>query len=150
MVYIDGPEAHLHPNAQVLLGWLAASIALEKNLKVVFETHSSIIALSMQALLSKHAAAKAKKYSGKPAPQMSAENICAHWVSWDEKNQKTIVEKGVFSDDGEIDGWPADFNEIEMDLQRIFLTSGEFDEKDDASITRISRSVCSSGCNDSH
>ena len=50
MVYIEQPEIHLHPRAQVQLAEILAD-AVNQGVRVVVETHSSLLILSLQTLV---------------------------------------------------------------------------------------------------
>src|SRR5262249_34998917 len=50
LVYIEQPEIHLHPRAQVAMGRLLVNAA-NRGVRVVAETHSSLLLLAVQALV---------------------------------------------------------------------------------------------------
>jgi len=50
LVYIEQPEIHLHPKAQIVLAELLADAA-NRGVRVVAETHSALLLLAVQALV---------------------------------------------------------------------------------------------------
>ena len=50
MVYLEQPELHLHPRAQVALAEIIAEIA-NTGVKVILETHSPLLVLTIQTLV---------------------------------------------------------------------------------------------------
>ena len=50
LVYLEQPELHLHPRAQVALAQVLAAAA-KRGVRVVAETHSSLLLLAVQTLV---------------------------------------------------------------------------------------------------
>ena len=50
LVYLDEPELHLHPRAQVALAQVLVDAA-KRGVRVVAETHSSLLLLAVQTLV---------------------------------------------------------------------------------------------------
>jgi len=50
LVYVEQPELHLHPRAQVAMGELLAEAA-NRGVRVIVETHSSLLLLTVQTLI---------------------------------------------------------------------------------------------------
>ena len=50
LVYLEQPELHLHPRAQVALAQVLADAA-KRGVRVVVETHSSLLLLAVQTLV---------------------------------------------------------------------------------------------------
>ena len=93
-VYIEQPEIHLHPRAQAVLAELIVE-ATQRDVQVIVETHSSILLVSLQALI-----AEAK---------ISHEDVKLHWVSRN-KLGSSIVTTAKLDADGAYGDWPVDFD----------------------------------------
>lgn len=93
-VYIEQPEIHLHPRAQAVLAELIVE-ATERDVQVIVETHSSILLVSLQALI-----AEAK---------ISHEDVKLHWVSRNELGS-SIVTTAELDAEGAYGDWPVDFD----------------------------------------
>ena len=74
LVYLEQPELHLHPRAQVALARVLASAA-KRGVRVVIETHSSLLLLGVQTLVAE----------GKLSPEL----IKLHWFT---RNEEGITE----------------------------------------------------------
>jgi len=109
LVYIEQPEIHLHPRAQTAMAQVLADAAL-RGVKVVIETHSSLLLLSIQALVAE----------GKLPPEL----VKLHWFIRGEEGETTIRsadldEEGAFGD------WPEDFDDVTLDAQSRYLDAAE-------------------------
>jgi predicted ATPase len=105
LVYIEQPELHLHPRAQVALAQVLADAA-NRGVRVVAETHSSLLLLGVQTLIAE----------GKLEP----EKVMLHWFSRGEDGSTTIRsvqpdENGAYGD------WPEDFADVELETQHKYL-----------------------------
>lgn len=106
IVFIEQPEIHLHPRAQLILAEILAEFALT-GIKIVIETHSSQIIKKLQIL-----SARNVKLS---------RLIKLHWFSRDAKTGSTLVRSAALNEDGAFGDWPADFDEIELNTEREYL-----------------------------
>ncbi|XGV87311.1 MAG: AAA family ATPase [Limnothrix sp. BL-A-16] len=109
LVYIEQPEIHLHPKAQVALAKLLVRAALRK-VRVVVETHSSILLLAIQSLVAEG--------------ELPPSDTYLHWVSRDpegitEVSSQQLDETGAFGD------WPEDFADTMLDLNSRYLDAVE-------------------------
>ncbi len=105
LVYLEQPEIHLHPRAQTAMARILADAAI-RGVRVVVETHSSLLVLGIQTLVAEHA--------------LPAELVKLHWFSRDEEGFTNITsadldETGAFGD------WPEDFADVELDAQSRYL-----------------------------
>ena len=105
IVYVEQPELHLHPRAQVAMAELLAEAA-NRGVRVIVETHSSLLLLTVQTMV-----AEAK---------IKPEDVALHWFSRDAKGATTVRheqpdENGAYGD------WPEDFGDVEMTAQRAYL-----------------------------
>ncbi len=105
IVYIEQPEIHLHPRAQVALAPILIRAA-NRGVVTVIETHSSLLLKSIQEQVA----------LGKIMP----EKTVLHWFSRDE-NGVTNVQSDSFSKDGSYGDWPEDFADTELDIEDRFL-----------------------------
>jgi len=109
LVYIEQPEIHLHPKAQVALANVLIRAARRK-VRVVIETHSSVLLLAIQSLVAEG--------------ELPPSDTYLHWVSRDtegitEVSSQQLDEAGAFGD------WPEDFADTMLDLNSRYLDAVE-------------------------
>ncbi|WP_437673231.1 AAA family ATPase [Sorangium sp. So ce131] len=109
LVYIEEPEIHLHPRAQVAMAQLLADAA-SRGVRVVVETHSSLLLLGVQALVAEGA--------------LRPELVALHWFSLD-KDGATQVRSADLDEAGAFGDWPEDFAEVALDAQARYLDAAE-------------------------
>ncbi|HEV7670957.1 MAG TPA: AAA family ATPase [Thermoanaerobaculia bacterium] len=109
LVYLEQPEIHLHPRAQVVLAEILCEAA-RRGVKVVAETHSSLLLIAVQALVAE----------GKLDP----ERIKLHWFRRD-NDGSTVVSSGDLDEAGAYGDWPEDFGEAELTAQKRYLDAAE-------------------------
>jgi predicted ATPase len=107
IVYVEQPELHLHPRAQVAMGELLAEAA-NRGVRVIVETHSSLLLLTVQTLIAQ----------GKIAHT----DVGLHWFTRNAKGA-TEVQYVQPDEDGAYGEWPEDFSEIELKAQDAYLTA---------------------------
>jgi predicted ATPase len=107
-IYVEEPESHLHPRAQARLGTLLAQAAL-RGVRVVIETHSSILLRSIQTLVAKDVIDK--------------DLVKLHWCTRDPKTGATNVQLAELKNDGSFGEWTEDFADVEMDVERAYLNA---------------------------
>ncbi len=105
MVYLEQPEIHLHPNAQARLAEVIAAAA-RRGVRVVVETHSSLLLLAVQALVAKG--------------ELPAGDVGLNWFRRDDDGA-TRIESGSLNEAGEYGDWPEDFADVELALKRQYL-----------------------------
>ncbi len=105
LVYIEQPELHLHPNAQVKLAQVLADAA-SRGVRVVAETHSSLLLLGVQTLVAE----------GKLSPEL----VKLHWFSRN-KDGITEIDSVDLDEAGTYGEWPVDFNDVSLNAQSRFL-----------------------------
>jgi hypothetical protein len=108
-VYLEEPEIHLHPRAQTGLAGLLADAA-KRGVRVVAETHSSLLLLGIQTLVAE----------GKLSPDL----VKLHWFKRDNRGATKVMpadldKAGAFGD------WPEDFGDVELKAQSRFLDASE-------------------------
>jgi hypothetical protein len=106
LVYIEQPELHLHPRAQVALAQILADAA-NRGVRVVAETHSSLLLLSLQTLIA----------NGSLKP----EDTILHWFQRDEDSGNTHITPVIPDLDGAYGDWPEDFTDVELETQKHYL-----------------------------
>jgi hypothetical protein len=108
MVYIEQPEIHLHPRAQVKLVEVLADAA-RRGVQVVAETHSALILTAIQALVAKE--------------ELKPELVKLHWFERDPKTGVTKVTPTGLSERGSFSkrDWPEDFDEVILTAEREYL-----------------------------
>lgn len=109
LVYIEQPEIHLHPRAQTELAQVLAEAA-ERGVRVVVETHSSLLLLGIQTLVAE----------GKLSPDL----VKLHWFEQNKKGSTTIRSADL-DEGGRFGDWPEDFGDVTLDAQDRFLTAAE-------------------------
>lgn len=109
-VYIEQPELHLHPKAQFRLASIITS-ALNRGVKVVIETHSSILIRGIQIDVVKN--------------KLDAGKVSLNWFSQDEKTGETNVSKAVLDEFGAFGDWPEDFDDITLKVEKMYLDAIE-------------------------
>jgi hypothetical protein len=112
LVYLEEPEIHLHPRAQVKLADILADAA-KRGIRVVAETHSTLLLTAIQTLVAK----------GELKPEL----VKLHWFQRDPKTGVTEVtstdldQNGAFSDSD----WPEDFDDVILKADGAYLDAVE-------------------------
>jgi predicted ATPase len=109
LVYLEQPELHLHPRAQMVLAEIIARAA-DRGVRVVVETHSALLLLGIQSLVAE----------GKLSPQ----KVKLHWFSRNDDGVTTI-ESADLDKSGAFGDWPEDFGAVELEAQDRYLTAVE-------------------------
>ncbi len=109
LVYIEEPEIHLHPRAQVALAQVLADAA-NRGVRVVVETHSSLLITGVQTLLAEGA--------------LAPDRVVLHWFSLDDDGA-TEVQSADLDEAGAFGDWPEDFAAVTLDAQARYLDAAE-------------------------
>jgi len=109
LVYLEEPEIHLHPRAQQALAMVLADAA-NRGVRVVAETHSSILLLAVQTLVAE----------GKISP----DKVLLHWFQRDARGA-TKVTSAELDQLGAYGDWPEDFGEVEAAVDNRYLDAVE-------------------------
>jgi hypothetical protein len=104
LVYIEQPEIHLHPRAQVAMARLLANAA-NRGVRVVAETHSSLVLLGVQSLVAEGL--------------LPPEKVKLHWFQRN-KDGATEIRSADLDNAGAYGDWPEDFVTTEMAEQRRY------------------------------
>ncbi len=117
LVYLEQPELHLHPRAQVALAQVLADAA-KRGVRVVAETHSSLLLLAIQTLVAE----------GDLPPEL----VKLHWFTRDE-NGATKIDTADLDKVGAYGDWPEDFDDVDLKAQSDYLDAADkflFDDKE--------------------
>ncbi len=109
LVYVEQPETHLHPRAQFALAQVVAAAA-NRGVRVVVETHSTMLLLGVQALVAK----------GHLVP----EAVKLHWFQRD-KMGRTAIRSGELDEAGRFGDWPEDFDDVVLKAQKEYLDAAD-------------------------
>jgi len=109
LVYLEEPEIHLQPRAQVKLADIFADAA-KRGVRVVAETHSSLLLRAIQTLVANGT--------------LPADLVRLHWFSRDADgvthiSSRTPDENGAFGD------WPEDFGDVALQSEKEYLDAVE-------------------------
>jgi hypothetical protein len=105
LVYIEQPETHLHPRAQFALAQILASAA-KRGVRVVVETHSSILLLGVQTLVAEGS--------------LESDRVKLHWFQR-ERDGRTVIHPGDLDEAGRFGDWPEDFDDETLRVQQRYL-----------------------------
>jgi predicted ATPase len=109
LVYVEQPELHLHPKAQVALAEIFAE-ATQRGVKIVVETHSELFLLGIQSLVAED--------------RLDHKLVKLHWFTRGEDGFSQ-VSSGDLDETGAFGDWPEDFGSIALDLENRYLSAAE-------------------------
>lgn len=110
VVYIEQPEIHLHPRAQSVMAKILADAA-KKGVKVIVETHSSLLIRSIQTIVARG--------------DLPREYVKLHWFTRRTTDGVTEITSADLDENGAFGDWPTDFEEVELSVERDYLDSIE-------------------------
>jgi hypothetical protein len=110
LVYIEQPEIHLHPRAQVAMAEVLADAA-KRGVRVVVETHSDRLLLGVQTLVA----------DGKLAPDL----VKLHWFTQQPTDGRTVVASADLDAAGAFGDWPEDFAAVDLGAQSAYLDASD-------------------------
>lgn len=105
MVYIEQPELHLHPRAQVALGKILVEAA-DRGVKVIAETHSSLLIRAIQTEIARK--------------NISASKVSLNWFNRD-VNGDAYVSIADIDEMGRFGDWPVDFDDVAEDADVDYI-----------------------------
>jgi len=108
LVYIEQPEIHLHPRAQTAMAQILAQAA-KRGVRVVVETHSSLLILGIQTLVAEG--------------MLSPELIKLHW--FERRHGRTEITSRDLDETGAFGDWPEDFADVALEAQSRYLDAAE-------------------------
>ena len=109
LVYLEQPELHLHPRAQVALAQELAAAA-KRGVRVVVETHSSLLLLAIQTLVAEG--------------DLSPELVKLHWFTRDD-NGATKIDTADLDEVGAYGDWPEDFDDVDLKAQSRYIKAAQ-------------------------
>jgi predicted ATPase len=111
ILFIENPEAHLHPNGQAKLAELIC-LAAQAGIQIIVETHSDHI---INGIL-----VQCKNFEVKQSKGISRNNVSIYHFSRDEEKHCTNAEKIKIDDDGHIRYAPKGFfDQFTIDRKRL-------------------------------
>lgn len=108
-VYLEEPEIHLHPRAQARMAELLSEAAY-RGVRVIAETHSSLLLRAIQTLVAK----------GKISPEL----VKLHWFTR-QQDGSTEIQSAELDAQGAFGDWPEDFDETAITTEREYLDAAE-------------------------
>jgi predicted ATPase len=109
LVYLEQPEIHLHPRAQVAMAAVLAD-AVKRRIRIVVETHSSLLLLAIQTLIAEGS--------------LSSKAVKLYWFRRSDSGETTIT-PGELDEAGAFGDWPEDFGEVSLEAERRYLDAAE-------------------------
>ena len=109
LVYLEQPEIHLHPKAQTAMAQVIANAA-KRGVRVVVETHSSLLLLGIQTLVAE----------GKLSPEI----VKLHWFERREDGV-TDIRSADLDEAGRFGEWPEDFDDVTLEAQARYLDAAQ-------------------------
>lgn len=110
LVYLEQPEIHLHPRAQLALGPVIAE-AVARDVLVVVETHSSLLLRSLQTEVA--------------LKRLGHQEVALHWFSRDVESGATVISTADVQRDGSFGDWPEDFDDVSFQADVAYLDAAE-------------------------
>lgn len=110
VVYIEQPELHLHPKAQHRLAGILAR-AITSGVKVIIETHSSILLRGIQTLVANGT--------------LERDRVSLYWFEQDVTSGRSLVSQARLDAQGAFGDWPADFDEVAIHAEDEYLNAVE-------------------------
>jgi hypothetical protein len=108
LVYLEQPEIHLHPRAQVKFANLVCR-ALARGVRVIVETHSALFIRAIQTLVA--------------TGQLDQHSVVLHWFTRDAKSGDTQISSGELDRSGAFGDWPEDFDEVYLESESAYLNA---------------------------
>ena len=105
LIYLEQPELHLHPRAQVALAQVLADAA-KRGVRIVAETHSSLLLLAVQTLVAEG--------------DLSSDLVKLHWFTRREDGV-TEVDSVNLDATGAYGDWSVDFDDVDLTIQSRYL-----------------------------
>jgi hypothetical protein len=110
LVYIEQPEIHLHPRAQVAMADLLAD-AVKRGVRIVAETHSPLLLLAIQTLVAQG--------------DLSPDLVRLYWFTRSETTGVTKIRSADLDEAGAFGDWPEDFGSVEAQIENRYLSAAE-------------------------
>jgi predicted ATPase len=109
LVYIEQPEIHLHPRAQIALSEIFADAA-NRGVRVVVETHSELFLLGVQSLVAED--------------KLDPKEVKLHWFTRNPDGSSKVT-SAELDTTGAFGDWPQDFGMTALALENRYLSAAE-------------------------
>lgn len=109
LVFIEQPEMHLHPKAQIALARIVAKAA-QRGIRVLVETHSSLFLLGLQTLVAES--------------ELEPQLVKLHWFTRDKKGFTKVLSADV-DEAGAFGDWPEDFGDVSLKAESRYLDAAD-------------------------
>jgi predicted ATPase len=109
LVYIEQPEIHLHPRAQVALAEIFAEAA-DRGVRVVVETHSELFLMGIQALVAED--------------KLDPNAVKLHWFTRQPDGSSRVTSADLDAT-GAFGDWPEDFGSTTLGMANRYLSAAE-------------------------
>lgn len=106
IVYIEQPEIHLHPKAQLAMANCLVR-ATKRGVTVIIETHSSLLVRGIQTLIARRS--------------VRPEDVSMNWFDRDADSGITRVTTANLDNEGRFGDWPVDFDDVSQDADWAYL-----------------------------
>lgn len=110
IVYIEQPEIHLHPRAQLALAECLIKAA-GRGVLVVAETHSSLLIRGIQTAVARR--------------RISPDRVSMNWFSRDPADGSQLIAVAELDEQGRFGEWPLDFDDISREADWAYLDAVE-------------------------
>jgi hypothetical protein len=110
VVYLEQPEIHLHPRAQVALGQILVDAA-NRGVRVIVETHSDLLLRAVQTLVA--------------TDQISNDKVIFHWFARSVKDGMTKISSAEPDKAGAFGDWPEDFDDVYLKAEGAYLDAAQ-------------------------
>ncbi|MBK4212571.1 DUF3696 domain-containing protein [Bacillus pumilus] len=109
IVYIEQPEIHLHPRGQYEFSKIIKD-ALNRGVRVVIETHSSLIIKGIQTEVANK--------------EIKNKDVSLNWFTRNEMGE-TEVNSTMLDENGAFGAWPLDFTNVELEAEYNYIQAGD-------------------------
>lgn len=106
LVYLEQPEIHLHPRAQVDLAVVLVR-AVKRGVRMIVETHSDDLLLGLQTAVTRG--------------DLTPNDIKLHWFTRDIEAGTTRIQSADVDETGGFGSWPEDFSDVDMESRAAYL-----------------------------
>lgn len=106
LVYIEQPEIHLHPRAQLALAGSLVDAA-KRGVRVVAETHSSLLIRGIQIAIA--------------SDRISADDVSLNWFSRSDIDGSQQISVADLDSEGRFGDWPIDFDDVAQGADWAYL-----------------------------
>jgi predicted ATPase len=110
IVYVEQPEIHLHPRAQIALAECLVQAA-RRGVRVVAETHSSLLIRGIQIAVARR--------------ELAPADVSMNWFSRDESDGSQTISVADLDEQGRFGEWPVDFDDVGREADWAYLDAVE-------------------------